>query len=818
MLGDVMLSLRILASLALLAVVSCLAFAQDRSLAQGDVISRTSKIAKRTYLIESEADENGRAAISVAGDGITVDFQGATLMGSPADTEPNERQGVGIEVHGKNVTIKNLRVRGYKVGLIARNCPGLKLLDSDFSYNWKQHLMSTLDREDESDWMSYHQNEKDEWLGYGAGIYLRGCTDFEIRGNTAQGGQCGLMMTQCDRGLIWNNDFSFLSGIGIGLYRSSDNRVMYNKVDWCVRGYSHGVYNRGQDSAGILIYEQSNHNTFAYNSVTHGGDGFFLWAGQTTMDTGKGGCNDNLLYGNDWSHAPTNGIEATFSRNTFANNLVLECWHGIWGGYSYNTKVVGNVFGFNAEGIAWEHGQDNLLDRNLFLRDNAAIDIWANKTQDPNWVYAKVRDTKSRDWTIRNNIFDNVSKSSLSFTRTSNVTLQGNRFIHCGNPLILLGNNVAGLTVDATNVSDSQKMDFSKSTDDKTTANYDIRDTNSAPAPPTMEPSGNPVANDDPDPIAYLKRFDVTWDPFTTRDASRREVEALAPSQLKGGKNPFIKPGQLRGRRYILVDEWGPYDFKRPILWPRGEVPSANPLAIVAGSDHPVSQTTIRRFEILGPKGRWRALKASGAELSAQEGSVPGMVDVTLPAGKAGTTDIELEYLGGETTDYLGNVTAAGKPVTFGYSKFFAPIEWLVRWYAWDPKAVSSPRDKMPAAETILSKAQMESPLKQERTDRLDYSWGGSPGAPVPADHFITLASGTFEIPSGNYTIDMTTDDGARLWLDDKLIIDQWHYQGPTLYSKDVSLTGGKHTIRVDHYEIDGYSALKVELRPTKKK
>ena len=35
------------------------------------------------------------------------------------------------------------------------------------------------------------------------------------------------------------------------------------------------------------------------------------------MDTGQGGCNDNLLYGNDFSHAPTNGIEATFSRNAF---------------------------------------------------------------------------------------------------------------------------------------------------------------------------------------------------------------------------------------------------------------------------------------------------------------------------------------------------------------------------------------------------------------------------------------------------------------------------------------------------------------------
>jgi len=103
------------------------------------------------------------------------------------------------------------------------------------------------------------------------------------------------------------------------------------------------VFTTGQDSAGILIYEQSNKNTFAYNSVTHGGDGFFLWAGQSTMDTAKGGCNDNVVYGNDFSHAPTNGIEATFSRNHFVNNLLRECWHGFWTGYSYDTLMSGNL-------------------------------------------------------------------------------------------------------------------------------------------------------------------------------------------------------------------------------------------------------------------------------------------------------------------------------------------------------------------------------------------------------------------------------------------------------------------------------------------
>ncbi len=114
---------------------------------------------------------------------------------------------------------------------------------------------------------------------------------------------------------------------------------MHNRIDWCVRGYSHGFYNRGQDSAGLLMYEQSSRNMVAYNSITHGGDGLFLWAGQSTMDTGQGGSNDNLFQLNDFSHAVTNGIEATFSRNTFSRNRIDECWHGVWAGYSYGSIV-----------------------------------------------------------------------------------------------------------------------------------------------------------------------------------------------------------------------------------------------------------------------------------------------------------------------------------------------------------------------------------------------------------------------------------------------------------------------------------------------
>ena len=85
-----------------------------------------------------------------------------------------------------------------------------------------------------------------------------------------------------------DNDFSFNSGWGIALWRCARNVISRNAVDFCVRGYSHGVYNRGQDSAGIFVFEQNNENVFAENSATHGGDCFFGFAGREALgQTGR---------------------------------------------------------------------------------------------------------------------------------------------------------------------------------------------------------------------------------------------------------------------------------------------------------------------------------------------------------------------------------------------------------------------------------------------------------------------------------------------------------------------------------------------------
>ena len=162
--------------------------------------------------------------------------------------------------------------------------------------------------------------------------------------------------------------------------------------------------------------------------MTHGGDGLFLWAGQTTMDTGEGGANDNLFYRNDFSFAPTNGMEATFSRNTFIGNLIEGSDHGLWGGYSFDSKVIGNDFRRNRVGIAIEHGQANAISYNRFAGDSTAIYLWANPIEPSDWGYPKHRNTQSRNYRISENIFF-APRVGVRASATHEMRLTGNRAI-----------------------------------------------------------------------------------------------------------------------------------------------------------------------------------------------------------------------------------------------------------------------------------------------------------------------------------------------------------------------------------------------------
>ena len=710
----------LLTALAVVSLAAARPARQARPVAE-TLISRTTRVTAGTHTVTS-ADIQHPAFI-VRGSNMTVDFSGVTLLGAKPDADPDTFTGLAVLVDGgENVTIKNLTARGYKVGLLARRSPKLHITGANLSYNWKARLYSLVEHESLLDWMSYHHNEKDEWLEGGAGIYLADTDGAEIDHTTIVQGQNGLMLARSNGAKIWNNDFSFLSGIGIGLYRASGNIIQHNRVDWCVRGYSHTFYNRGQDSAGILVYEQSSKNIVAFNSVTHGGDGLFLWAGQSTMDTGEGGANDNVFYDNDFSFAPTNGMEATFSRNVFYGNRVEECWHGLWGGYSFDSWIAANRFARNVEAIAIEHGQDNRITENRFEGDETAIHLWKNATQDPDWGYPKRRDTRSRDYVIAGNTFAG-NPTALKVTETQNVRVLTNGFEKVATVAVLTGD----------------------------TRNFGVGDEVAVPVRP------------------------------------RSTLEVTLPKPLPGGVDPKVPEADRRGREAIIVDGWGPYDWKSPKLWPDGR-----------------SDTSPLKLRVLGPPGEWRVASVRGATVEPPGGRVPGAITVTPAGTKPIDVKLQLTYTGAAVVGPRGETAAAGAPYTFGYSRFFVPIDWQIRYYTFDE--ASRPDKNADGFARILSGA----PLKTDRRDALDYMSGGAIADGLPKDRVALVAEGEVDLPPGQYTLRTISDDGVRVWMDDERIIDHWTPHESAIDTATV--TGGRRRFKVEYYEIVGFAELRFEI------
>ncbi|HEV8263586.1 MAG TPA: NosD domain-containing protein [Gemmatimonadales bacterium] len=682
----------------------------------GLVITRSVRIVPKTYRLPAPASLDS-AVITVQGDDVTVDFQGATLEGMAPEADPDRAVGVAIRVAGgRNVRIVNARVRGYRVGILARGTRRLALIDNDVSYTWKPRLFSLVEHESLVDWLSFHHNEQDEWLRFGAAIYLADVSGGEVRGNRAVQGMNGLMLVRSDHMAIRDNEFSFNSGLGIGLYRSSDDTIVHNRIDYDVRGYSHRFYRRGQDSAGLLMFEQSSRNVVAYNSITHGGDGLFLWAGQSTMDSGTGGANDNLFVGNDFSFAPANGMEATFSRNTFVANRAAGNDYGLWAGYSFESRIVGNDFSGNRVGIAIEHGQDNLIVANRFLGDSTAIRLWADSIEPSEWGYPKHHDTRSRDYRVADNVFVR-NRVAIRAARTSGLVVTHNRWVAVDS-VGVLGDTAGFRSVD------------NAASDDTT-------------APPL--------------PAEYAR---------------------LAPPRPAGG----VPESDLtrRDRSAIVVDEWGPYDWRSPKLWPADST-RAIPL----------------RLAVRGPPGRWRVVARRGlASVSAPAGRVGDTVVVTPQPESAGDWELTLEYRGAATVSPKGVQRAAGQPYRFSYGRFEPAISWTVRFFTLST-----------VAESLMA---TPPPILTLSAPRLDYMWYRPTVPGLPRERWALEATGTVSLAPGTYTLRTISDDAVRVWVDGALVIDNWKPHESTVDA--VPLAPGRHELRVEYYQLDGWTELRLDI------
>ena len=112
----------------------------------------------------------------------------------------------------------------------------------------------------------------------------------------------------------------------------------------------------------------------------------------------------------------------------------------------------------------------------------------------------------------------------------------------------------------------------------------------------------------------------------------------------------------------------------------------------------------------------------------------------------------------------------------------------------------------------------LEGPPALKRVDEsVNFDWGMSNPAPeLPADNFSARWTGKV-IPtvSGKYRFGAIADDGVRIYLDGKLIAEDWTQHAPTTVTGEVTLEAGKsYEVKMEYYESQIGAVAKLVWQP----
>ncbi len=109
------------------------------------------------------------------------------------------------------------------------------------------------------------------------------------------------------------------------------------------------------------------------------------------------------------------------------------------------------------------------------------------------------------------------------------------------------------------------------------------------------------------------------------------------------------------------------------------------------------------------------------------------------------------------------------------------------------------------------NRQQKGNPMLIRNDSKIDFNWGrGAPAGGLPVDDFSARWSRTVRLEEGRYRFHARADDGLRLYLDGNLLIDEWQDSRAEEITRDLNLSSGNHSLRVDYYEHGGEAEIKI--------
>ncbi|MFP4082414.1 MAG: PA14 domain-containing protein [Candidatus Aminicenantes bacterium] len=112
---------------------------------------------------------------------------------------------------------------------------------------------------------------------------------------------------------------------------------------------------------------------------------------------------------------------------------------------------------------------------------------------------------------------------------------------------------------------------------------------------------------------------------------------------------------------------------------------------------------------------------------------------------------------------------------------------------------------------TYFAGQNFEKLIKTQTDKKIDFQWGLGKVAADHSDHVSIRWTGRIKVPrSGEYRFITKSDDGARLWIDDKLIINDWNIHAAQERRGIVKLEKGSHKIKLEYFEAEGFASIQL--------
>ena len=89
------------------------------------------------------------------------------------------------------------------------------------------------------------------------------------------------------------------------------------------------------------------------------------------------------------------------------------------------------------------------------------------------------------------------------------------------------------------------------------------------------------------------------------------------------------------------------------------------------------------------------------------------------------------------------------------------------------------------------------------RTDlAIDFNWGRNAPAPgLPVDDISVRWTRQANFDAAVYRFKVLVDDGARFYVDNQLVLDEWEDESAREFTVEVGLTKGSHALKLEYYE-----------------